>query len=74
MPMKSSPQDVLTKRKRVVVSNSYTTSPPYKTNKPASIATLRVIGRMQLITPAVAALHDIGYASTPLGVEPCCSS
>ena len=70
--MKLSPQDVLTQKKRQLVSKTYVQNTPRTNIRPASIATTLLAGRVLRVTPAGAG--GTWNNRVLLGTEPCCSS
>lgn len=66
-----SPQDLLTIRKKGLISKLYVENSPGTNSRPASVGTIVLVSRQVVITPAVGSTWD---NSIQLGIGPCCSS
>lgn len=67
-----SPQDLLTIRKKGLISKLYVENSPGTNSRPASVGTIVLVSRQVVITPAAAG--GTWDNSIQLGIGPCCSS
>jgi len=66
-----SPQDILTIRKKGVISKMYVVNPPRTNSRPASEGTIVLVSRKVVITPAASGGNWNNRIQ--LGIGPCCA-
>lgn len=67
-----SPQDILTLRKKGVISKMYVVNPPKTNSRPASEGAIVLVSRKLVITPAAAG--GTWNNRIQLGTAPCCAA